>query len=219
MGYIYLKKIQESPKFGRILPIDFKNQPNEMEYYPADEIYAEIKDFFIKKKSPDYVWLKGINDISLILGFQRLLNMIKDTFPNQKIGVYINASLLTEDHICKTLLNCDLVVINLNSVIPSHFYKSCICPKDSDIQEILNGIQRFKKEYKGYFSIYTMFLKGINDNVEDLINLKNYITQVKPDHFSVNIFTGNDCEPISDAFKVQIKKILQNIPLNVSFTF
>lgn len=190
-----------------------------MELYPADEIYAEINDFFIKKNSPDYVWLKGINDKSLILGFQRLLNMIKGTFPNQKIGVYINASLLTEDHIRKALLICDLVVINLNSVIPAHFYKSCICQKDSDIQEILNGIRTFKKEYKGYFSIYTMFLRGINDNVKDLINLKNYITQVKPDHFSVNIFKGNGFQPVSDAFKVQIKNILQEIPLNVSFTF
>jgi wyosine [tRNA(Phe)-imidazoG37] synthetase (radical SAM superfamily) len=211
--------MQCSPKFGKILPIDYSCEKKQIDFYPTDEIFSEIKDFFTKKESPDYIWLKGINEISLFLGFQRLINLIKETFPNQKIGVYINASLLTEDNIRKTLLNCDLVVINLNSVIPSHFYQSCICTKNSDIEEILNGIQTFKNDFKGYFSIYTMFLKGINDNVEDIVRLKNYLIKVNPNHLSVNIFTGNGFEPISDEIKVQIKEKLQNMPLNVSFTF
>lgn len=219
MGYTHLKDIQCSPKFGKVLPIDHGCEKNQTDFYPTDEIFSEIKDFFTKKESPDYIWLKGINDISLFLGFQRLINMIKQTFPNQKIGVYINASLLTEDIIRKTLLNCDLVVINLNSVIPSHFYRSCICTKKSDIEEILNGIRTFKNDFKGYFSIYTMFLKGINDSVEDIVRLKNYLTKVNPNHLSVNIFTGNGFEPISEEIKAQIKEILQDMPLNVSFTF
>ena len=219
MGYIHLKEIQRSPKFGTVLPIDFECEESKTKIYPTDEIFSEIKDYLTKRKRPEYIWLKGINDISLLFSFQRLINMIKFTFPNQKIGVYVNASLFAENNVRKTLLICDLVVINLNSVIPSHFYQSCICPKGSFIEEILKGIQTFKNEYKGYFSIYTMVLKGINDNKEDIENLKNYLLKVKPDHFSVNIFTGNGFEPISEEFKLQIKEILQEIPLNISFTF
>ena len=219
LGYIHLKEIQRSPKFGTFLPIDYECKDSQTKIYPTDEIFSEIKDYFMKKESPEYIWLKGINDVSLFLSFQRLINMIKRTFPNQKIGVYVNASLFTENYIRKALLLCDLVVINLNSVIPSNFYRSCICPKDSDIKEILSGIQNFKKEYRGYFSIYTMFLKGINDNREDIVDLKDFLLNVKPDHFSVNIFTGNGFEPISDEFKYQIKEILQNMPIEVSFTF
>ncbi|TFF84186.1 MAG: hypothetical protein EU552_01370 [Promethearchaeota archaeon] len=219
LGYNHLKEIQKSPRFGRVLPVDYECKDSQTKIYPTDEIFSEIKDYFMKKESPEYIWLKGINDKSLFLSFQRLITMIKSTFPNQKIGVYVNASLFIENYIRKALLSCDLVVINLNSVIPSHFYRSCICPKDSDIKEILYGIQTFKKEYKGYFSVYTMFLKGINDNREDIVNLKNFLLHVKPDHFSVNIFTGNGFEPISDEFKLQVKEILQDMPIEVSFTF
>ncbi|TFG23468.1 MAG: hypothetical protein EU533_03150 [Promethearchaeota archaeon] len=219
MGYIHLKEIQRSPKFGTVLPIDFECEDKQNNIYPTDEIFSEITDYFTKKESPEYIWLKGINDISLFFSFQRLINMIKDTFPNQKIGVYVNASLFVENYIRKTLSICDLVVINLNSVSPTHFYQSCICHKNSNIEEILNGIQTFKREYNGYFSIYTMFLKGINDNREDIVNLKHYLLEVKPDHFSVNTFTGNGFEPISDEFKFQIKEILQDLPFKISFSF
>ena len=64
-----------------------------------------------------------------------------------------------------------------------------------------------------------MFLKGINDNIEDIVRLRSYLKKVNPNHLSVNIFTGNGFEPISDDFKFQIKDILHDMPFNVSFTF
>lgn len=219
MVYIHLKEIQHSPKFGRVLPIDFEYNNGQIDFYPTDEIFSEIKDYFTKKESPDYIWLKGINDISLFLGFSRLLNMIKETFPNQKIGVYINSSLFPYQNVRDALLLCDLVVINLNSVVPSNFYKSCVCNEEVNIEDILDGIILFRKKFKGYFSVYTMFLKDINDNLEDVIELKHFLLKVNPNHFSVNFFTGMDFEPISDESKHRIKEVLKDFPFKVSFTF
>lgn len=220
LGYIYIKEIQSSPKFGNILQIDFKfNKGYQIQFYPADEIFSEIKDYLAKKKSPDYIWLKGINDISLFLGFKRLLKMIKETFPNQKIGVYVNCSLLQHEKVRRQLTSCNLIVINLNSINPLNFHKCCMCNKDASVQDILKGIRVFRKDFKGHFSIYTMFLKDINDNLEDVVELKNFLLDIKPDHFSVNIFTGGDFEPVSDKFKEKVKDILSNLPFKVSFTF
>jgi len=219
LGYIYLKDIQNSPKFGKVLPIDFNSNGNHIQFYPTDEIFSEIEDYFIKKESPDYIWLKGINDLSLFSGFKRLLNKMKETFPNQKIGAYVNCSLLQHTKVRKVLSSCNLIVINLNTINPSTFYKACVCNKDVNVQDIMDGIKLFREEFNGYFSIYTMFLKNINDNLEDAIALKNYLLEVSPDHFSINIFTGKGFEPVSDEFKMRVKEILNNLPFEVSFTF
>jgi wyosine [tRNA(Phe)-imidazoG37] synthetase (radical SAM superfamily) len=206
-----LKEKQRSPKFGSVLPIDFDNKNGHTEFYPADEIFSEIKDYFTKKQSPDYIWLNGFKDISLYLGFQRLLNMIKETFPNQKIGGYINASLFVYENVRKAFLSYDLVVINLNSVVQTNFYQSCICNEDWDIEEILNGVR--------LFSIYTMLLKGINEKLEDVVRLKSFLLEVKPNHLSVNTFNRCGFEPVSDEFKDRVKETLQDLPFKVSFTF
>ncbi len=219
MGYLHLKDIQNSPKFGKVLPIDFNSNGSQIQFYPTDEIFSEVEDYFIKKESPDYIWLKGINDLSLFSGFKRLLNKIKNTFPNQKIGAYVNCLLLQHAKVRKALSSCNLIVINLNTINPSTFYKACVCNEDANVQDIMDGIRSFRKEFNGYFSIYTMFLKDINDNLEDVIALKNYLLEVNPDHFSVNIFTGKDFEPVSDKFKMKVKEILNNLPFEVSFTF
>ncbi|MFX1589214.1 MAG: hypothetical protein ACFFC1_13755 [Promethearchaeota archaeon] len=219
MGYIYLKDIQNSPKFGKVLPVDFNLNGSQIQFYPTDEIFSEVEDYFTKKESPDYIWLKGINDLSLFSGFKRLLNKMKDTFPNQKVGAYVNCSLLQHAKVRKVLSSCNLIVINLNTINPSNFSKACVCNEDVNVQDIMDGIKLFRKEFNGYFSIYTMFLKDINDNLEDVIALKNYLLEVNPDHFSVNIFTGKGFEPVSDEFKTRVKEILNTLPIEVSFTF
>jgi len=219
LGDVYLKDIQNSSKFGKVLPIDFNSNGSQIRFYPTDEIFLEVEDYFIKKESPDYIWLKGINDLSLFSGFKRLLNKMKETFPNQKIGAYVNCSLLQHTKVRKVLSSCNLIVINLNTVNPSTFHKACICNEDANVQDIMDGIRSFRKEFDGYFSIYTMFLKDINDNLEDVIELKKYLLEVTPDHFSVNIFTGKDFKPVSDEFKMRVKEILNNLPFDLSFTF
>ncbi|MFX0033683.1 MAG: hypothetical protein ACFE8V_14850 [Promethearchaeota archaeon] len=216
MGYIHIKELQNSAKFGRVLPIDFDNQ---IHFFPTEEIFNEIKDYFTNEGSPDYIWLKGINDINYFFGFSRLLNKIKETFPMQKIGVYVNSSLFNYENVRISLLICDLVVINLNSVNPSNFHKACACSEDTNVQDILNGIKLFRNDFKGTFSIFTMFLKDINDNLNDVIDLRKFLLEVKPDHFSVNVFTGKGFESISDEFKDKVKDTLNNLPFEVSFTF
>jgi len=144
---------------------------------------------------------------------------MKETFPNQKIGAYVNCSLLQHPKVRKVLSSCNLIVINLNTINPSTFSKACVCNEDVNVQDIMDGIKSFRKEFNGYFSIYTMFLKDINDNLEDVIALKNYLLEVNPDHFSVNIFTGKGFEPVSDEFKTRVKEILNTLPIEVSFTF
>lgn len=211
--------MQINSKFGKILPINLKSNEESIQFYPVEAIFSEIKDYFKKKGKPDYIWLKGVKNMELFYGFQELLKRVKREFPNQKLGVYVNCSLFRYKIVRKELSQCDLIVTNLNTVNPLTFFKSCVCDEEVNVQAILDGIKTFRKEFEGRFRVYAILIDGVNDNLNDMLDLKTFLLDIKPDHFSVNTFTGNGFESISDEFKNKAKDILKNLPFKVSFTF
>ncbi|MFW9772909.1 MAG: hypothetical protein ACFFEO_12195 [Candidatus Thorarchaeota archaeon] len=201
------------------MPINFDSNKELIQFYPVEAIFSEIKDYFKKKGRPDYIWLKGVKNMDLFYGFQELLKKVKREFPNQKLGVYVNCSLFRYELVRRELSLCDLIVTNLNTVNPLTFFKSCVCDEEVNVQVILDGIKTFRKEFKGPFRVYTILIKDVNNNLNDILDLKAFLLDIKPDHFSVNIFTGNGFESISNEFKNKAKDMLKSLPFKVSFTF
>ncbi|KKK79039.1 hypothetical protein LCGC14_2837530, partial [marine sediment metagenome] len=68
-------------------------------------------------------------------------------------------------------------------------------------------------KFKGKLSIYTMFLSGINNQLENVENLKIILLKVMPDHYSVSNYTLNGFKPVSDEFKKLLKEILEISPI------
>lgn len=219
MGFINLREMQINSKFGRILPINFNSNKEFMQFYPIEAIFSEIKDYFKNKGRPDYIWLKGVKNMEIFYGFQKLLEKVKKEFPNQKLGVYVNCSLFRYEIVRRELYLCDLIVTNLNTVNPLNFFKSCVCDDEVNVQIILDGIKAFRREFDGHFSIYTMLIEGVNDKLNDILDLKEFLLNVRPDNLSVNIFTVNGYKVISNDFRNRVKVILKDLPFRVSFTF
>ena len=85
--------------------------------------------------------------------------------------------------------------------------------------DVLEGIIEFSKNFNGKLGIYTMFLKGINDNIKNVEKLKEFLLEVMPDHYSVSNYTLDGFEPVSKEFKEDLKEILENLPFNVIYMF
>ena len=52
---------------------------------------------------------------------------------------------------------------------------------------MINGLKKFKSEFKGKFWIEVMIIKGINDTKEELLKIKEKIDLIKPDKIDVNV--------------------------------
>jgi len=107
----------------------------------------------------------------------------------------------------------------LNSVDLTNFLKINKCPKSVKCIDVLDGIKKFRGEFSGNLGIYTLFLKGINDNLKTVDNLKNYLLEVMPDHYSVSNYTLDGFEPVSDEFKKEVENILRDLPFKVIYMF
>ena len=104
MGYKYLQKIKVSPKFGKLLPIDYNPYKlRSVSAYPAEDIYFEINTYILNSGPPDYIWLNAPGDYSLYAGLRRLVKLIHLERPKQKIGMYANSTLFQKQDIRKDL--------------------------------------------------------------------------------------------------------------------
>lgn len=209
-----------SSKFGKILPIDLEPRDN-FSVNRNDEIIYELKKYFVKKEEPDYLWLNLRSNSELYREYNDLISKIKVNFLNLKIGAYANSLLFQYEEIPKSLSLCEVIAINLNCVSSEKCSKICIFNENEKVisQKMLNGIRLFKKNFKGYLSIYTILLGGINDTVEDIKALREFISELKPDQISLGEFTGKAYKPISEEFKSFVKDYFSDLPFEVSFNF
>jgi len=220
MGYKYLQKVKLSPKFGRLLPVDFNPYHlRSIRTYPAEDIYFEIRTYILNSGSPDYIWLKGPGDFSLYSGLRRLIRLIHLEYPNQKIGIYANSTLFQREDVREDLQECDLLAINLNSMDESNFTKVCACNEPMKLKDIKMGIKEFAKDFHGHLFIYTMFLKGVNDTIENVNELKDFMEEIQPDSFSIGEYIEEGFESLSQKFKNYIKESFQELPFEISIKF
>ncbi len=218
--YKYLKKLELSFQFGKMLPIDLETRDN-FSVNRNDEIIYELKNYLLKKKEPDYIWLNLRSNSELYREFNDLISKIKENFPNLKMGAYANSLLFQYEEIPKSLSLCDVIAINLNCVSSEKCSKICVFKENEKFtsQKILNGIRLFKKNFKGYLSIYTILMSGINDSVEDIKALRDFISELKPDQISLSEITGKAHKSLSEEFKSYVKSYFSVLPYRVSFNF
>jgi len=78
----------------------------------------------------------------------------------------------------------DLVVPSLDAVTQEMF-KAVNRPHPSlDIETIIEGLIKFRQEYKGQLWLEVLLVKGINDSLDHLQILRDTIRRLQPDTFS-----------------------------------
>jgi wyosine [tRNA(Phe)-imidazoG37] synthetase (radical SAM superfamily) len=165
------------------------------------------------------IWFKGIGDSIKHANSKKIIDLIKENYPNQQIGIYLNCALFEEKETRKDFYGCDVVAINLNSVDLSEFLKINKCPDYVNPIDVLNGIKDFRREFKGKLGIYTMFLSGVNDTLENVENIKQFLLKVMPDHYSVSNYTLNGFKPVSEEFKKLLEEKIKFLPFKVIYSF
>ncbi|MFX1380476.1 MAG: hypothetical protein ACFFA4_15430 [Promethearchaeota archaeon] len=220
MNYRFVKAFEFNFNFGTLLSVDFSSYSENSDLINlTEEIFYEIRDCINLRGMPSLIWFKGISDSINHSNFKLITKMIRTVYPNQKIGVYLNCGIFQNKEARNIFNDCDLVAINLNTVDNFHFSKINKCPESIDPKEILFGILKFSKKFKGKLGIYTMFLKGINDTIRNVEKLKEFLLDVIPDHYSVSNYTLDGFEPISEEFKEVLRDKLNDLPFKVIYMF
>jgi len=98
-----------------------------------------------------------------------------------KIAVISNSSLIWREDVRERLSKPDWLSLKIDSVDDILWRKINQPHPDLQLEKILEGVQLMANTFQGELTTETMLVNGVNDNINALSEIGDFLTQVKPD--------------------------------------
>ena len=178
------------------------------EYVPYDAVVKELQHYLTNNPVPDYITFSGSGEPTLNSRIGDVLQFIKSNYPNIPVAVLTNGTLFYQKQVRAELLNADVVLPSLDAASDLSFRKINRPFQKLNINEYIQGLVDFRKEYGGKIWLEVLILPGYNDNPEDLQLLKEAFKKIKPDSIQLNTL---DRPGTIDGLRTASKHKLQQI--------
>ncbi len=193
------------------------------EYIPAKDIISELRDYLGKNPKLDYITFSGSGEPTLNIGIGKMINFLKDNYPQYKIAVLTNGSLLYQKEVREELFKADLIMPSLDAVSEQAFRRINRPPKSLEIQKIISGLIEFRKEFEGQIWLEVFIVPGLNDTDNELKLLKDAIKKIKPNSVQLNSLdrpgTSSWVQPVSKEDMERIASFFQDLPVEIIADF
>ncbi len=156
------------------------------EYVKYDKVVAELEDYFVNNPDPDYITFSGYGEPTLNSRIGDVLAFIKEKKPNVPVAVLTNGTLFNDPEVRKDLLLADVVLPSLDAATDETLLKINRPAKGITVENYINGLKEFRKEFKNKLQLEVFILPEYNTNSNDLEKLKEAIQEIKPDSIQIN---------------------------------
>ncbi len=149
-------------------------------YVPTPTLVEELKD--LPKIKIDYVTFSGRGEPTLAENLGEAIREVK-RIRKEPVCVLTNSSLMDKEDVREELALADFVVAKLDAYSQESLKEINKPAPGIEFGKILEGIKRFRKEYRGKFALQIMFIKENEDKAKELANLVN---SIEPDEIQIN---------------------------------
>jgi wyosine [tRNA(Phe)-imidazoG37] synthetase (radical SAM superfamily) len=164
------------------------------EYFPAESIIAEVEEALSARTALDYVSFSGSGEPTLNSRLGEIIRAVKQ-MSSVPVAVITNGTLLSLEDVRFDLMPADVVLPSLDAVSPEVFQKMDRPHAQLKIEEIIEGMKEFRKEYKGKIWLEIMIAKGYNDHDEEVAKLREVVLELRPDKIQLNTVVRPPSEP------------------------
>ena len=178
------------------------------EYVPYNEVIEELKNHLGNNPAPDYITFSGSGEPTLNSRIGDILKFIKQNYPDIPVAVLTNGTLLNNKQVRTEILDADLVLPSLD-VASDLFFRKINRPFHSlNIEDYINGLCEFRKEYQGKIWLEVLIIPGYNDSKQDLNLLKETFKKIQPESIQLNTLDRPGVVPgIKAAGKEELEQI------------
>ncbi len=156
------------------------------EYVLVKDVFRELKDFFSNNPDPEYITFSGSGEPTLHSHIGEVLGFIKEIRPQIPVAILTNGSLLNNPDLRKELMMADVVLPSLDAATDAAFRKINRPARSFTIDKYIQGLVDFGREFKGEIWLEVLFIPGYNDDMENMIALKNALLKINPDRIQLN---------------------------------
>lgn len=156
-------------------------------FHPPERILAELDDFFARHTGgADALTFSSAGEPTLYLGLGELIARVKERYPKLPLVVLTNGSLFWDPGVRRDLLLADRVVPSLDAVTVESFRKINRPHPKLDLEQIIEGIRAFRREYTGRMHVEVVLVSGVNDRPEELTLARRIIDTLGADQIELN---------------------------------
>lgn len=152
-------------------------------FYQPDEILQSVKSQISAAQAAgekiDYLTFVPDGEPTLDIQLGETIDLLRSL--NIRIAVISNSSLIWREDTQAVLNKADLVSLKVDAV-DNVLWKKINQPHESlTLSKILQGIEKFAKQYQGKLITETMLLAGINDSRESVSSVADFLEALQPD--------------------------------------
>ena len=187
------------------------------EYVPINEALNELDDYLKQKPNLDFITFSGAGEPTLNSGIGKVISFIKEKYPQYKLALLTNSTLLHNENLRKEIRNIDLILPSLDAASKDVFRKLNRPNPKVEIEKVIKGLLIFKREFKGKMWLELFIVPGLNDTEKELSFLKNTILKIDPEKVQLNTLDRPGTEPeVKSALKEKLEDIAEFLkPLSV----
>lgn len=151
-------------------------------FYEPEKILREVYDKVNKankmRETIDYLTFVPDGEPTLDKNLGRAIELLKPL--EIKIAVITNGSLIWREDVRADLMKADWISFKVDSVIEKIWHKINRPQKRLQLDSILNGMLKFKRNYTGELVTETMLAKGVNDGYSNFTAVAKFLSRLRP---------------------------------------
>ncbi|MDO9576623.1 MAG: radical SAM protein [Candidatus Cloacimonadales bacterium] len=156
------------------------------EYVSVSEVLDELDHFLAGNPELDYITFSGAGEPTLNIGIEEIISHIKENYPQYKLALLTNSTLLSDEKVREEIKDIDLLLPSLDAVSDDVFRKINNPVTSLKSQDIIDGLIEFKKIFKGEIWLEIFIVPGMNDTKEELKLFKKVLKQIRPERIQLN---------------------------------
>lgn len=155
-------------------------------YVSPDKIMQELEAWFEQASQElDHITLGGPGEPCLNSSLGDIIISIKKSYPDIPLAVLTNASMLSRSQVRNELLQADVVLPSLDTMVEEEFIKLNRPHPEIRLAEVVQGLLDFKKEYPGKIFLEVLLVPGINDSNANYRLLRDFRNSLRPDRVDI----------------------------------
>jgi len=156
------------------------------EFFPLEEVIDELDKVLSGRPELDYVTFAGSGEPTLSLSIGRVISHLKENYPDYRIAVLTNGSLLHHPEVRRDLLDADLIIPTLSSTSQDIFTSIHRPVPGMVISDVIEGISALRREFSHQIWLEVFLVPQLNTTRKELSSLRDAIYSIKPDRIQLN---------------------------------
>jgi wyosine [tRNA(Phe)-imidazoG37] synthetase (radical SAM superfamily) len=173
------------------------------EWVSLDAVLDELPEKLALE--PDWITLSGSGEPTLYSRLDELIDRIH-SITKVPVAVLTNGSLLWQPELRTQLLNADLVIPSLDAGSQVVFEAMNRPAPEITFEKMLEGLIRFRQEFKKPYWLEVFFLEGINTDANQVREMVDCAKQIQPDRIQLNTAT----RPPAEKHAIQVSQTRLN---------